>query len=206
MERSEISNDQMTQLLNAIMPIVFKKGPSRTTMDHVASSLGISKRTLYEIFGSKDEMLRKIFSHQHTELRRRAQEIFQSTPNMMEAMVKFMIMHHKILENTCPDFFRDMDERCKHLRPDYDSNNDEMNQHISRIISLGVKQGMFRKNCDYEMNLRLLRVQIESIKRMEDYFPPEITPAQAFKSIGEAFLRNIATPKGVEFLESLEIS
>lgn len=204
MERSETPAAQLNLLLNSILPIVLEKGPSHTTMDHIASCLGVSKRTLYEIFGSKDEMLRQVLHYQHSITFSKAQEIFRSTENMMEAMVKLIAMHEKVLEKMRPDFFRDMDQRCKHLRPTYDSRNDEMNRHISRIISLGVKQGMFRKNCDFEMSLRLLRVQIESIKRMEDYFPPEITVSQAFKSIAQGFLRSIATPEGIEILEKMD--
>lgn len=204
MERSEITNDQLKSLLKAITPIVLEKGPSHTTMDHVASQLCISKRTLYEIFGSKDDMLRKVINFLHEESRHKAEEIFRSTPNMMEAMIKLINMHIETLDKIRPDFFKDMDERCKHLRPDYDSRNDEMNRHISLITARGVKQGMFRKNCDYDMTLRLLRIQIESIKRMENYFPPEISIAQAFKAIGQSFLRNIATPEGIEMLEQIE--
>ena len=186
------------------MPIVFEKGPSHTTMDYVASKLGMSKRTLYEIFGSKDEMLRETFRHQHEDSYRKLEKIFSDSANMMEAMVKFIEMYEKILENIRPDFFRDMDERCKHLRPDYDSRHEELVRQISRIIAAGIKQGMFRKNCDFEMNLRLLRVQIESIKRMEEFFPCEITISQAFKGIARGFLRNIATIKGIEYLDAIE--
>lgn len=204
MEKAEVSDIQRNKLLDSIMPIVFEKGPSHTTMDYVASTLGMSKRTLYEIFGSKDEMLRETFRHHHETSFHKVEKIFSTSCNMMEAMVRFIDMYQQILENIRPDFFRDMDERCKHLRPDYDSRNEELARHISRIIAAGIKQGMFRKNCDFEMNLRLLRVQIESIKRMEDYFPSQVTIGQAFKSIAQGFLRNIATIRGIEYLNGIE--
>lgn len=201
----DASKEHTDSLLSSILPIVLEKGPSHTTMDHVASCLGISKRTLYEIFGSKDEMLKEVLQFQHNIYRKIAEKIFLESENMMAAMVELMKVHHDFLKKVRPDFFRDMDERFKHLRPAYDSRNDEMNRQISRVITLGIKQGMFRKNCDFEMYLRLLRIQLESIKRMEDFFPPEITIAQAFNAIGLGFLRNIASPKGIEYLEQLKI-
>ena len=204
MEQTNLTSEQRNSLLKSILPIVLEKGPSHTTMDYVASVLGMSKRTLYEIFTSKDDMLRETIYMQHRLSHDRAVEIFNTSENMMHAMSRLIDMHLETLDKIGPDFFRDMDERCKHLRPDYDSHNDEMNRHVSRIIALGVMQGMFRKNCDYELYLRLLRVQMESIKRMEDYFPPTITISQAFKTIGEGFLRSIATQKGIEYLDSLQ--
>ena len=204
MERTVTSETQLIELLDSILPMVLEKGPSHTTMDYVASALGMSKRTLYEIFGSKDEMLRQVLQHQHELSQKRAEKIFSESDNIMESMVRLMDMHLEVLQKISPDFFRDMDERCKHLRPHYDSRNEAMNRQVSRIIAMGVKQGMFRKNCDFEMNLRLLRVQMESIKRMEDYFPPQITMAEAFYTIGQGFLRSIATQKGIEYLDRLE--
>lgn len=204
MERTEISKEQLNSLLSNILPIVLEKGPSHTTMDHVASTLGISKRTLYEIFGSKDDMLRQVLYLIHSNSHQAAENIFRNSENMMEALVKLIRQHQAFLEKTSPSFFKDMDERSKHLRPHYDSRNDIMNRYIARIINTGIQQGMFRKNCDYEMQIRLLRVHIESIKRMEDYFPPEITISQAFRSIGQGFLRSIATQKGIEYLDMLE--
>lgn len=151
-------------------------------------------------------MLKEVIQRLHDKSQAKAEEIFKTSENMMEAMVKVIKMHQGMLTKIRPDFFRDMDDRCKHLRPDYDSRDEQMNRHISRIVALGIKQGMFRKNLDLEMSLRLLRIQIESIKRMEDYFPPEITVAQAFHYIGQGFLRNIATQKGIEYLEKYEQS
>lgn len=203
MERSEISKEQLTNLLKSILPIVLSQGPSHTSMDRVASSLGISKRTLYEIFGSKDAMLSEVLEYQYTESHRKAEEIFRTTDNMMEAMVKLMLNYQDVLEITSPVFFRDMDERFKHLRPAYDSKMDKRNSHLSQVIGKGIEQGMFREDCDLEMSLRLMRVQLESIKRMEDYFPPEITIVQAFYAIVQGFLRSIATRKGIEQLDYL---
>lgn len=204
MERSEISNEQRDSLLHAILPIVLKKGPSHTTMDHVATSLGMSKRTLYEIFGSKDDLLCEVVAYHYNIGNKKAEEIFRNSANMMEALVKINRIHQEFLESTSPDFFKDMDEKYKHLRPHYDTRNNALNSQVAAIVKQGIKEGMFRMNCDYELNLRLLKIQLESIKRMEDYFPPEITIGQAYHTITEGFLRSIATQKGVEYLDSLD--
>lgn len=204
MGKENISEQQLAQMVEAILPLILEKGPSHTSMDVVASSLGMSKRTLYEIFENKDDMLRAFMEFQQQQHYSKIEEIFQTNDNTMEAMVKVIDYNTGYLKNTSSTFFRDMDERCKHLRPDYDSKHAEVNRYVSRIILQGIHQGMFRKNCDYNLNLRLLRIQIESIKRMEDFFPSDITIDQAFRAIGRGFLRSIATPEGIEVLERIE--
>lgn len=203
MELNDNNNNQY-ELLAAILPIVLEKGPSRTTMDLVASTLGISKRTLYEIFENKDEMLRAVIHHMHEGLRMNIERILDETPNMMEGMLAITRLHREWLRHVSPEFFLDMDERVKSLRHTFDSRNEERNNHVMSVIEKGISQGMFRDNCDYAISFRLLRVQLESIKRMEDNFPSEITIDQAFNAIADGFLRSIATPRGIEVLESLQ--
>ena len=65
-------------------------------------------------------------------------------------------------------------------------------------------QGVFSKNIDLDLQIRVLLVQLESLKRMEDFFPPEITISQVFIVIGRGFLRNIVSSKGLEMLEQME--
>ena len=69
----------------AIFAIVIRKGPKATTMDYVAQRLGMSKRTLYEIFGSKDEMLSEVIVDNRTRHGAKIREIMEKTTNMMEA-------------------------------------------------------------------------------------------------------------------------
>lgn len=150
-------------------------------------------------------MLREMLDYQFRLTSQRAEEIMKQAPNKMEAIARIINLHHDFLTRANPSFFHDMDERFKHLRPDYDQRNTNMNRYIGVLIKAGIDEGMFRSKCDYDLQLRLLRVQIESIKRMQDYFPPEITVAQAFIAIGQGFLRSIATPEGLKVLDGLEV-
>ncbi|MDE5807821.1 MAG: hypothetical protein K2H76_06855, partial [Muribaculaceae bacterium] len=66
----------------------------------------------------------------------------------------------------------------------------------------GIEQGVFRKDVNYPITLHLMRIQMESLKRMEEAFPPGITISDAFDYISTGFLRSIATPKGMEIIDS----
>lgn len=203
MEKTDLNDEHYTRLLNAVFRILLEKGPSHTTMDLVAARLSMSKRTLYEIFGSKDDMLRDVMDYQNQLHRREMESIFHSTGNAMEAMAKAMTYIQKTFESVDVSFFRDMDKRCRHLRNDYDGRMSELNNQLGLVFALGIRQGVFRKGIDYDLQLRLLRVQMESLKRMEEFFPPEITLAQAYSAIAQGFLRGIATPQGIEILEGM---
>ncbi|MGM9816339.1 MAG: TetR/AcrR family transcriptional regulator [Lepagella sp.] len=204
MELKDLKEEHYLRLIKAISEIILKKGPSHTSMDYVASTLNMSKRTLYELFGSKDDMIRHVMEYYSQKSKQEVDDIFRSTPNVLEAMHKMTNYLAKIHETASVDFLRDMDDRCKHLRTDYESYQEEMIKPLMKVIHLGIMQGVFRKNIDLDLQIRILFMQLESLKRMEDFFPPEITISQVFIVIGRGFLRNIVSSKGLEMLDQME--
>ncbi|MBD5348820.1 MAG: TetR/AcrR family transcriptional regulator [Bacteroides sp.] len=205
MERADLPIEQYNSLLDSIFTIIVEKGLAHTSMDFVASRLGMSKRTLYEIFGSKDEMLNSMLDHQHALHKANIDKIFNSSSNTMEGLARVIKYQQEVFRKINKSFFKDMDERFKNLRHDYNHQHRKLNIGLGKAIITGMRQGVFRKGIDFELLLTLLRVQMESLKRMEDFFPPEITLSRAYEAIAQSFLRSIATPKGIEILENLNI-
>ncbi|MDE6393232.1 MAG: TetR/AcrR family transcriptional regulator [Muribaculaceae bacterium] len=203
MEMTDLTDEQFDRLAESIFPIIAEQGPSHTTMDYLARRLSMSKRTLYEIFGSKDAMITTIMEHLHARYAREIEKITKTSSNMMEVMANVMLYHQKTMSMLSASFFRDMDERCRNLRPDYESHSSKWTGYMEEAISLGVKQGVFRSDADYRIILPLIRIQMESLKRMEKVFPPDISIVQAYSVIALGFLRSIATPSGMIILDKL---
>lgn len=203
MEKSDLTTEQYERLSNAITAIVAEMGPSHTTMDLVAKRLGMSKRTLYEIFGSKDDMMRDIMQSIHQQMNRDIEEIVKSSENVMESMARVIGYYKEHMKRLNANFFRDMDSRYKNLRSEYETSERSDLLHLTQAIRIGIRQDVFRRDVNYPVMLRLLRVQMESLKRMEEFFPPDITLVEAYDTIGTSFMRSIATPKGMEILEKV---
>lgn len=74
---------------------------------------------------------------------------------------------------------------------------------MENAIRLGIRQGVFRSDSNYPVIIPLFRVQMESLKRMEEFFPPGITLVEAYNAIALGLLRSIATPDGMRVLDEL---
>lgn len=194
---------QYEKLLDSIFPIVAEKGPSRTTMDLVASKLGMSKRTLYEIFTSKDDMLARVLERLHAVYSSKINDILSKADNVMAGLAGVLLFHQEMMNDMNVNFFRDMDTRYSHLRPAYDHKSKGWTDYMENAINLGIRQGVFRKDTNPTIMIRLLRIQMESLKRMEEFFPKEITPLDIYRQITRAFLRSIATEKGNQILDDM---
>lgn len=203
MDRSDINSPQYSELCRRIFGILATKGPSQTTMDLLAKELTISKRTLYEIFGSKDDMLKTILEGVHERYAKDIAKLVKSSANVMEALANILLYHQQAMSQLSANFFRDMDFRYKHLRPDYDKNSRKWSEYLVQALKLGIRQGVVRNDINCEITVSLLRVQMESLKRMEEFFPPGITPYEACNSIALGLLRSIATARGMETLDKL---
>lgn len=202
MQKTDLTKEQYDGLVAAIFSIIIRKGPKATTMDYVAQRLGMSKRTLYEIFGSKDEMLAEVIVSHRTMYGAKIKEIVSRTANMMEAIANVFLYHIEFISEVNPKFFFDMDVRYHALRDKYESSA-HFSKYMLEACQEGVRQGVFRTDVNYPVTIDMVRVQMESLKRMEEFFPAGISLGEALGTIGIGFLRSIASHKGMYQLDKI---
>ncbi|MBD5311380.1 MAG: TetR/AcrR family transcriptional regulator [Muribaculaceae bacterium] len=203
MHKDTLPPDTYAALAESIMDIIYTQGPKAATMDYVAAKLQMSKRTLYEIFGSKEDMIIDVVAydmHKHHALYR---EIFNSSPDVLVALTRIFRKQRDLMARTSPRFFRDMDNIYHKVRDTYDHLHKEHEEAMLTVFNKGVEQGMFRPGVNYRVLNRLMKVQMESLKRMEEVFPPDITLVEAYDTISMGLLHSIATPEGMAKLNLL---
>jgi AcrR family transcriptional regulator len=59
------SGETRQQIIDAAYTLFYQSGFMRTGVDAIADAAGITKRTLYQHFGSKDELIEAVLEHQH---------------------------------------------------------------------------------------------------------------------------------------------
>lgn len=203
MQRSDLKEGEYSALLEKILPIILEKGLKGTTMDIVASRLGISKRTLYEIFESKTEMIKAVMEAFGKQSQQFVTEAFANAENVMEAFIKIFKYNRDMVKRINVDFYRDMDNLYKDRREDYEKTRMSRHEKMLQMYHRGVEQGMFRPDVDYNVQSRMMGLQMEALKRIEELFPPDITLQRVFDSIIVGFLRSIASEKGMKVLDTL---
>ena len=63
------------------------KGIKCITMDDIAAALGISKRTLYEVFADKESLLKECILHKQAERDKYLQAIYEQSNNVLEVIL-----------------------------------------------------------------------------------------------------------------------
>jgi len=176
-------------------------GIRAVTMDMLANQMGISKRTIYEAFKDKDELLRGVLKLMTIRQREAMNKIFSETENVIEAifkMIDLMIDHFK---NMSPAFQLDMkryhNEILKKL-----GEKDELpyyRNHIE-IIKRGIKEGVFREDIDVEIMNKCL-LEVERMSNDKSVFPPDdFMDKNVMRTFYVNFIRGISTQKGLDLI------
>jgi len=176
-------------------------GIKAVTMDSLASQIGISKRTIYEIFSDKDELLEGVLSNMAVKQKQLISRILDDSDNAIDAIFKLLEVNRDHLQTMSPAFQADLrkyhlevlmnkNEKCE--MPDYRDN--------IRIIEKGIKEKLFRKNINPEIVNSCLYSLGRSIMDNDLYPYESFTRKEVVKNVFINYLRGISTPEGIELI------
>lgn len=201
MKKENVTQEDYNKLLDSIMPVIMKNGLKGTTMDSIASKLQMSKRTLYEIFGSKEEMFRELHKYFHNRIAIALAKIFETSGNVMEAIIKCFLYNRDLMSNVSAQFIRDLEQFATQTQLISEDQRRHHYQNLFEVLQQGIKEGYFRKDLNLQVHCKMVSIQMESLKRTEELFPEDITLLDVYDSIIIGFLRSISSSKGLEELD-----
>ena len=101
---SEHRQELKLRILRTAMPLFKQRGIKAVKMDDIAAALSISKRTLYEVYDKKEDLLLAGARHDHEELLRHIQEYALTAENEIDIVVTFFKLKFADLDNLSPLF------------------------------------------------------------------------------------------------------
>jgi len=192
----------LTDVLERVRELFFKYGVRSVSMDDICRDLGISKKKLYQLFSSKNELVEKLL-----ELERENFEIIFDTYSFEGVnAIDILLTVSKEVGERFRDVSPSMTFDIKKYYPDiYHNHIEERIDFIFKKIQInlekGINQGVYRDDLSVELVARLY------IRRLIDLHNPEFFPADKFSfhtlfdAMFDNFIRGIANPKGIEYYE-----
>ena len=202
-ENSEISQYKLglrEKIVEVAMSMFTKRGIRAVTMDDVARVLGISKRTIYELYEKKEDLLYEVvvchFKKRHAIM----VEVLGRCNDVMEILLE--VYHQKVsdFKNTNPLFFSEM-IRYPQLQKFLNDQNMEMRQHSLDFYHRGVGEGFFRADVNYELAVMLFDVMGQHIMEQELYRIYSIE--EIFRNIVFVSIRGMCTERGVKAIDKM---
>jgi len=197
-----LSLETASKILETAEKLFKKYGIRSVTMDDIAREISISKKTIYQAFKDKNEIVKSVIERLIERESRDVQEIADNAKDAIEATLKladYITTYHSDLN---PAFMYDIEkyypEACL-IHKKYIEN--KVFHYVKSNMNRGVKEGLYIAECNYDILARLQISQIIMIFN-EDLFPlKEYSLVEVhLETIGH-FLRGILTKKGFEIFE-----
>jgi len=185
------------RILQAAFELFFRYGIKSVTMDDIARHLSISKKTIYQFFRDKDEIVHTLME-QH--IRRDEQEfcdIADKAANVVEEVFSIMRKMSQMFGQINPNIFYDLQKyHPRSWELFHRFREDCILRNVEQTLEKGKAAGLIRG----DINVKILaRLRVEEI---EMGFNPKIFPPDRHKllevqlTLTEHFLYGVCTLKG----------
>jgi len=179
-------------------------GIRNVTMDDLATSLGISKRTVYETFRDKTELVHKCLDTLKQNHEEKTREIISSSRNVIVTIFTFMKEGIKSMTSINPVFFLDMQKLYPGTWNCLSEENARKTFNLSKeLLEKGVKEGLFRQNINIPIVAKLFHEQMNLLADEKIFPRDEFNYADVFQSLTINFMRGISTNKGIELIDEI---
>jgi len=176
-----------------------KYGIRRVTMDQIASDLGISKRTLYEIFRDKRKLLSDGMKYYSGLKHAEAEETIRTSGNVIEAIYILVKQSEEMKQKLNPLFFEDIIKYYPEVHTMSVSKSRDRDYNLThKLIKKGISEGLFKRELNVGLVNHFFHV-VMNILMNEEHFPREQYPhEEIFRNIVMPYLIGISTEKGHE--------
>lgn len=183
--------------------MIAELGVKSLRVDDLAHDMGISKRTLYEMFGDKEELLyhsiKYMFQAEAVEIQNGVLKSQTGIPALFEifdAMMARGAVRKRILENLAK-FYPELYERIMTENRDYGLAM--LREKLTRLV----EEGLISEIVNIDLSITMFYYISMGLMRRHGrlVLPNGITEQDAFRYTIVNFFRGIATLKGVEQID-----
>ena len=176
-----------------------KYGIRRVTMDQIAHESGISKRTLYETFRDKHELIRDGIKYHSVIKHAEANETIRTSRNVIEAIYILVKSGEEMKQKLNPLFFEDIRKYYPEVHANISSQAKSRDYSLIRtLIKKGIDDGLFDEDLNVELVNHFFH-EVMNILMNEEHFPKEqYSHEEILRNIVMPYLSGISTKKGNE--------
>lgn len=190
--------EQKEHVLRIAMHEFIHHGIKQVKMDDVAKMLGMSKRTLYEIFQDKEDLLLEGVKSYKQYCREQQELDLQRSQNILELLLRSFSRKMEEFRHTNFRFYQDIYRYPKVLQYLIHCSEEE-NKDFREQMERGVKEGLFRSDINYDIFILLLSEQFRVLFERDGW--DRFSPMDMFRSILFVSLRGILTHQGLLLFE-----
>jgi AcrR family transcriptional regulator len=195
-------DEKTRHILEQVRKLYHRYGIKSVTMDDVAKHLCISKKTLYEHFTDKEDLVSNIVLMDYSNRNRFFQEIKNKNLNAIEELFEVYRMintmfrdYNSSMEYDIHKYYPDLYTRVKEIR------RKNMYQTMYTNMNKGKKEGLYRKELHSKIIARMHVFKVENMFDNDIFSMEELSSAKVFNEVFVYHMQGIMSAKGRSFFE-----
>jgi AcrR family transcriptional regulator len=193
-----VDNPAAARIIGAARRHFFTHGFRSVTMDDLAEELGMSKKTLYAAFPSKDTLLRAVLVDKFGSVENDLDGVLEDCAHdVLTALHRLLACMQRHTEEIQPPFVRDIRREA----PEIFQLVEERRRHViertfGRLFEAGRRGGIIRKDLPARLMIETLLGAVQAIMNPSKMAELGLTPATGYTAIITIILEGVLTEKG----------
>ncbi len=185
------------RIIKGAEELFFKHGIRSITMDDIAKHLSMSKKTIYNFFKEKEEVVYTLMEMKIKEDQENFASIHESNINIVEEVFYMLKQMSEMFSSINPNVFYDLQKfypKSWHLFTEFKEKC--IVKMVEKSINKGKEDGLVRDDVNAKILARLRMEEIEMCFNSKVFAPDKFSILDTQLALAEHFLYGICTLKG----------
>ena len=191
------------KILDKAIELFLNLGIRNVTMDTIAAESGVSKRTIYELFKDKDDLVVQALREMIIRHNQDMLGIISQTGNVIEAIFLFMKMETERRGSFSRVFAEDIKKYFPVVNASLYSCKESLKEFSASftLLEKGIREGIFRKDIRLDLVDNFIHELIGVIHNSDRLRMLQPTGQEVLSSIFLPYFRGICTTEGMKLMD-----
>lgn len=193
--------DTRSKIIGKAAALFVESGIKGITMDELAEHLGMSKRTIYEHFADKKELVKECVIFIDNKKDELAKDAVKHSKNVIETLLTLHLDNLKMMGSVNRKFADDIKKFYPELHNYFQEKRESSVYSTISFLQKGVEEGVVRDDQNVEIYANLLHEEMYLLFDNRSIHLSEFSVKEVYSVMFLCFLRGIATSKGLAVID-----
>ncbi|MFN4233290.1 MAG: TetR/AcrR family transcriptional regulator [Bacteroidia bacterium] len=194
--------DKKEQIIIQAFELFMKNGIKSMTMDDIAKNMAISKKTLYQYFSNKDELVNAVLEKHIETDKCNVKNIFNPKNNAIDDLMQIATSINETLKRIHPSIHYDLEKYHPTAWKKFgEYKRNFIYENIKQNILKGIQEGLYRSDINPEIIATLYVSKADVIFDASVFAPEKYAFNRVYLEMLKHHIRGIATKKGLKYLD-----
>jgi TetR/AcrR family transcriptional regulator, cholesterol catabolism regulator len=176
-------------------------GIRSVSIDNVCSELRISKKTFYNYFSQKEDLVEAVLVYQHKIQHEKFLKIYKNK-NAIDSLILTIREIRKTIGQESMAMCNDLEKYYPKVNEKFEQiTREEMRGGFERFLNQGIEEGYFREDLDVEMIALFHSLQMKKTFEQMSQDPKKYSKKRIFEFFIDLMIHLIANEKGLKYMD-----